>query len=66
MKGCSKMSRDTRIPNNTSVPIFKGRSVTVKNGDLEEALSMFTRIVEKEKILDEYGKHRSFTPKRKR
>ena len=64
MKGYSMMS--TMIPEEKPVPIVRGGSVIVSNGDLEEALSVFTRMTKKEGILAEYRKHLSFIPKRKR
>ena len=64
MKGYSIMS--TRIPEEKPVPIVSGSSVIINNCDLEEALSVFTRTIEKEKILADYRKHLSFVPKKKR
>ncbi len=48
-----------------SSPEISGKSVIV-NGDLEEALSMFSSMVKKEGILKEYNNHQQFAPKRKR
>jgi len=64
MKGYSIMS--TRIPEEKPVPIVSGSSVIINNGDLEEALSVFTMMIKKERILAEYREHLVFIPKRKR